>query len=979
MTENLLYSRRKTRNCLRIEYENASSFIRKVAESGRPEKEMKRNGAIWVALVVVAIAAAVMYFVVLPQAGGKKAIDELAQKAGATMDKASDTMQKTIDQVAGQAQQTTEKAKTEAIQKAADPKAVLLQKMARIKSDGETAANELDALFYYNKHPTAEQIAAARAKLAAALKNASDLTVPAGMDDATMAMVANISKGAKAALETLDTMPTDPDSASKGFVRIKKDMIAALEGKPVAADKVTPDVAAQPVDNNATAPSDQAKAKTEPQQAAETSLPSFDVLRVEKDGSTLIAGHAEPNAKVDILDGNTVIASTNAGDEGDFVAVLDDPLKPGDHQLVIRITGKDGRQSVSTEVATVSVPVDKSGQLLAMVSKPGEPSRIMEMPDSKPAAKQETAVARNTENKPVIETKTADQPTKATATETKTEQASTVKPDDTAKAETAKSADTAEPAETANAKELTKQAETAKAEEAKPAADIAKPVDTAKAAETAETAKAETATKPADISITQDTAKPAETAKVDTATKPADTAAADNGAKPSDTTEITEAAKPADTAETKNAAKMPEAAASQTETADVNADKTKPANSEVKVFSAAKTMTVPEVLVNAVEIEGDKIFVAGSARPKSVVRVYADDKLVAEVVTDPNGRFVADNRLPLTVGAHTIRADVLSMDGKRVEFRASVPFFRPEGEQLAAVNGDTAPAEVKPDTNQMQPLADGEYDKAREEAGKAIALLKGLYVSGRTPTLEELAAARSATEIALKTLSQIKIGADEDPMAKEMADKTAGKAAQALALLKSLPQDPNAVKTALNSIDAAVTSAVAPVMEVAASKKTVAAKENSDQATRPATTVTDQQAELAKPSESTQTADKATPKAKAVDKQSASTEARPVNQQSAKQSTEVAAVDQSQPKVIEQAPLKPSASASVIIRRGDTLWQISRRVYGLGVRYTTIYLANQDQIADPDRIMPGQIFGVPEKYLPNSEELHRERMDQRKH
>ena len=50
---------------------------------------------------------------------------------------------------------------------------------------------------------------------------------------------------------------------------------------------------------------------------------------------------------------------------------------------------------------------------------------------------------------------------------------------------------------------------------------------------------------------------------------------------------------------------------------------------------------------------------------------------------------------------------------------------------------------------------------------------------------------------------------------------------------------------------------------------------------------------------------------------------------------------------------------SVIIRRGDTLWRISRRVYGRGVRYSTIYLANQDQISDPDRIWPGQVFNVP--------------------
>ncbi len=51
----------------------------------------------------------------------------------------------------------------------------------------------------------------------------------------------------------------------------------------------------------------------------------------------------------------------------------------------------------------------------------------------------------------------------------------------------------------------------------------------------------------------------------------------------------------------------------------------------------------------------------------------------------------------------------------------------------------------------------------------------------------------------------------------------------------------------------------------------------------------------------------------------------------------------------------------MIIRRGDTLWQISRRVYGRGVRYSTIYLANQKQISDPNRIWPGQVFSVPVK------------------
>ncbi len=67
-----------------------------------------------------------------------------------------------------------------------------------------------------------------------------------------------------------------------------------------------------------------------------------------------------------------------------------------------------------------------------------------------------------------------------------------------------------------------------------------------------------------------------------------------------------------------------------------------------------------------------------------------------------------------------------------------------------------------------------------------------------------------------------------------------------------------------------------------------------------------------------------------------------------------------EPPSIAGASLQP-VEGSVIIRRGDSLWRISRRVYGRGIRYSTIYLANRDQIADPDLIWPGQVFRVPEK------------------
>ncbi|WP_346897890.1 Ig-like domain-containing protein [uncultured Roseibium sp.] len=51
---------------------------------------------------------------------------------------------------------------------------------------------------------------------------------------------------------------------------------------------------------------------------------------------------------------------------------------------------------------------------------------------------------------------------------------------------------------------------------------------------------------------------------------------------------------------------------------------------------------------------------------------------------------------------------------------------------------------------------------------------------------------------------------------------------------------------------------------------------------------------------------------------------------------------------------------NVIIHKGDNLWTISRRLYGDGFRYTTIYQANKGQIRNPDLIYPGQVFLTPE-------------------
>jgi nucleoid-associated protein YgaU len=53
--------------------------------------------------------------------------------------------------------------------------------------------------------------------------------------------------------------------------------------------------------------------------------------------------------------------------------------------------------------------------------------------------------------------------------------------------------------------------------------------------------------------------------------------------------------------------------------------------------------------------------------------------------------------------------------------------------------------------------------------------------------------------------------------------------------------------------------------------------------------------------------------------------------------------------------------ATAVVSRGDSLWRISRLSYGEGTRYAVVYNANRDQIRNPNRIYPGQVFVLPLK------------------
>lgn len=55
----------------------------------------------------------------------------------------------------------------------------------------------------------------------------------------------------------------------------------------------------------------------------------------------------------------------------------------------------------------------------------------------------------------------------------------------------------------------------------------------------------------------------------------------------------------------------------------------------------------------------------------------------------------------------------------------------------------------------------------------------------------------------------------------------------------------------------------------------------------------------------------------------------------------------------------PSANKTYTVVKGDCLWNIAKKFYGNGSKYTVIYNANKDKIKNPNLIYPGQVLTIP--------------------
>lgn len=108
-------------------------------------------------------------------------------------------------------------------------------------------------------------------------------------------------------------------------------------------------------------------------------VPSFDIVRINPKGDTVVAGRAAPGSKVRILDHGKVIGEATADKRGEWVFVPEAPLPAGTRQLTLEAESS-GIKTTST--ASVMLVVPEPGKDIAgrPTDQPQQPL-VLKIPD----------------------------------------------------------------------------------------------------------------------------------------------------------------------------------------------------------------------------------------------------------------------------------------------------------------------------------------------------------------------------------------------------------------------------------------------------------------------------------------------------------------------------------------------------------------------------------------------------------------------
>lgn len=172
------------------------------------------------------------------------------------------------------------------------------------------------------------------------------------------------------ASETIAGLPSgEDDQASADIIRPLQQParpaspVELPETSPDAANPADPATAAdQPVAALPSTTSDDPTATGGPE-ASDTPaapgtdvVPSFDIVRVERDGSAVIAGRAAPGATVDVLAGDRVIDQVTANQRGEWVATPAGSIGSDGEELSLLAKDTDGVSVESEQVVIIAMP-----------------------------------------------------------------------------------------------------------------------------------------------------------------------------------------------------------------------------------------------------------------------------------------------------------------------------------------------------------------------------------------------------------------------------------------------------------------------------------------------------------------------------------------------------------------------------------------------------------------------------------------------
>lgn len=172
---------------------------------------------------------------------------------------------------------------------------------------------------------------------------------------------------------------------------------AVLGGTTKSADAVPQ--SAPSTATNAAPPAATPPAAQSPQPAPPAvAVPTFDIARIGPDGRAVVAGRANPGAKIVLLDGGKEIARSEADARGEWVVIAQDPpLSAGQHELRV-VQHIAGRAPVTSEQVVVAVVPEQPAasatppgavgnppreETLVMIAPPGGgPAKLVQAPSA---------------------------------------------------------------------------------------------------------------------------------------------------------------------------------------------------------------------------------------------------------------------------------------------------------------------------------------------------------------------------------------------------------------------------------------------------------------------------------------------------------------------------------------------------------------------------------------------------------------------